>query len=767
MASFDENGKYIKTNWKAGDKITATKLNKIEESIEAVNDNDISRHVEADARLDALEAKDVAHDKEFTNVKNLIKNAEAAAELGDYEINSRMQFLEDDVEQAVTDMNNAVTTIRNEIAEVEGLKAVDEAIQNDMTNAQTQTFAVTDAYKFTVDHDGMMSSLATLNNIEGLSSVDVNALDKPILVSRYLKNICTVDFNKNYFEDAVYLHSIGDCRYTKNGTTVNITGTNAWSCIDFEVPALVEGKKYCVLFDNVIVNSGASAAEMRYYVTNENADYAYIDEDTLSATMHGNVLNESGFNMIFTCNNHSKHTLRLHCSLQLTSGDVTYENIQIYEVKEMIVPDIQLNSLPNSVKDKIKDGVYIKRVSDTVRLDSLEWIASSTNSSTSQFRVYYTNSLSDVAWPVVNHDGNANPNSILCDWFDCVCQNVALSSTQTEPEYMISGITRNLDKSEIRVKVYSSDAPDLASFKTWLTSNNVTMQYELENPIYTDVNMTIKVDKGDTVVINTTKTMDLTYDIQLNTRAQIDTMQTNINHHVHSEYIPLSGGNVTGTIKPASGCYCDLGSSENAWINIYSYPFNMFVEDNGYTSQLKANRGNFRLVDGYGTSVFSWSHDYYIMGPDVTNQINLGSADFRFKSLYLNAQPNVSSDRTLKENIKYVNSNESNVTYEDMYTFVKDDLELATYNLVEHDKLNMGFIAQDLLVNLDGTDNKVGQMIVNPVAVPTEEDIEEGTPYPTLSYDTGMYTSVLAGALKEAINKIEQLEARINELENK
>lgn len=34
---FDENGKYIKTDWKAGDKITATKLNKIEESIEAIS----------------------------------------------------------------------------------------------------------------------------------------------------------------------------------------------------------------------------------------------------------------------------------------------------------------------------------------------------------------------------------------------------------------------------------------------------------------------------------------------------------------------------------------------------------------------------------------------------------------------------------------------------------------------------------------------------------------------------------------------------------
>ena len=41
MASFDENGKYIKTNWKNGDRITADKLNKIEESIEAVNGNKI------------------------------------------------------------------------------------------------------------------------------------------------------------------------------------------------------------------------------------------------------------------------------------------------------------------------------------------------------------------------------------------------------------------------------------------------------------------------------------------------------------------------------------------------------------------------------------------------------------------------------------------------------------------------------------------------------------------------------------------------------
>lgn len=165
MASFDENGKYIKTDWKAGDKITATKLNKIEESIEAVNDNDISRHVEADARLDALEAKDVAHDKELTNIKNTIASNKAAAELGDYEINSRMQFLEKDVEQAVNDMNSAVTTMRNEMnthtntvntnvsnkistfetefdAEVAGLKAVDEVIQDDISEIQNDVLEI-------------------------------------------------------------------------------------------------------------------------------------------------------------------------------------------------------------------------------------------------------------------------------------------------------------------------------------------------------------------------------------------------------------------------------------------------------------------------------------------------------------------------------------------------------------------------------------------------------------------------------------------------
>ena len=160
MASFDENGKYIKTNWKAGDKITATKLNKIEESIEAVNDNDISRHVEADARLDALEAKDVAHDKEFTNVKNIIADNKAAAELGDYEINSRMQFLEQELNEGIEEVHNVASTVDEKIATAEAnLTAQVNTAKSEMTAQVNQGKA--DMEAMVTEVEGELNNLIT------------------------------------------------------------------------------------------------------------------------------------------------------------------------------------------------------------------------------------------------------------------------------------------------------------------------------------------------------------------------------------------------------------------------------------------------------------------------------------------------------------------------------------------------------------------------------------------------------------------------------
>lgn len=191
-----------------------------------------------------------------------------------------------------------------------------------------------------------------------------------------------------------------------------------------------------------------------------------------------------------------------------------------------------------------------------------------------------------------------------------------------------------------------------------------------------------------------------------------------------------------------------------------------------HNSNTDTNDFNARLYCSSANHISMQAHFH----PSSNNAWSIGSSSMRWQIIYLQSSPNVSSDRSMKENISYVNSKSRNaeqVTYKDMYNFVKDDLELAEYNFKNDTSSKMNFIAQDLLYNLDGSDNKVGQMIVNPVAPPTEEEIEEAKSkleegqeyeYPTLSYDTGMYMSVLAGALKTAINEIELLKQEIKEL---
>lgn len=54
MSAFDENGKYIKTLWQTGDIVSADNLNKIEEALTTLNDNDISRHNESIEQIDSV-----------------------------------------------------------------------------------------------------------------------------------------------------------------------------------------------------------------------------------------------------------------------------------------------------------------------------------------------------------------------------------------------------------------------------------------------------------------------------------------------------------------------------------------------------------------------------------------------------------------------------------------------------------------------------------------------------------------------------------------
>lgn len=150
------------------------------------------------------------------------------------------------------------------------------------------------------------------------------------------------------------------------------------------------------------------------------------------------------------------------------------------------------------------------------------------------------------------------------------------------------------------------------------------------------------------------------------------------------------------------------------------------------------------------------------MFPKGTTQ--LGTSANPWYCLISTIAPQVVSDKRKKKNIQYIDdntsqsttyslrTNSSSLTKDDMYNFIRDNLKLATYEMVdakEEDvgKTELGFIAQDIM------DTKVGKYIIN------DSDPDN------LVYDMANRVSVLEGALQIAIKKIEELTQIIKESE--
>jgi hypothetical protein len=214
----------------------------------------------------------------------------------------------------------------------------------------------------------------------------------------------------------------------------------------------------------------------------------------------------------------------------------------------------------------------------------------------------------------------------------------------------------------------------------------------------------------------------------------------------------------------------NAGKSHVGRLSCYNDDNGDFTQVSLYNTSSTSNASSLNIYANHARFSRYVIFNEYIR-PNSNGSIDMGASSYRWRTVYSANGVSTTSDRTLKENIKYVRTGETEINYNDMYNFVKNDLELATYNYINSEERHINFIAQDLLANEDGTDNKVGQFIINPVPVPAKEDIENGEPYPLLSYNTNIYTSVLAGALKESIDKIEELEsekakmqAEINEL---
>lgn len=138
-----------------------------------------------------------------------------------------------------------------------------------------------------------------------------------------------------------------------------------------------------------------------------------------------------------------------------------------------------------------------------------------------------------------------------------------------------------------------------------------------------------------------------------------------------------------------------------------------------------------------------------------------GTGSYMWNVVYAINGVKTSSDRTMKENIKYLD-NVSNhyvdvtneLTTKKLLDFIVNDYALTTYNYIGSNEKKLSGVAQDIIVNADGTDNTVGQLIVD-----CEEAYEEQC---GLCINQTQLLNVSIGAIQELYKKIGILEGKLN-----
>lgn len=178
---------------------------------------------------------------------------------------------------------------------------------------------------------------------------------------------------------------------------------------------------------------------------------------------------------------------------------------------------------------------------------------------------------------------------------------------------------------------------------------------------------------------------------------------------------------------------------------------------------LCCNGGDIKTTDSRAIRYFKNPSGDYVFRPNSTAGVLYnGTGTYPWKEV-CSKNFNNTSDRTLKENVSYLSNANSidnnNIKLKDLYEFMGCELPIALYNYISDTDKKIGFMAQDVIYNTDGSDNKVGQLIVNPKSYKEEHG--------KLTYDVNNYISVIAGALQFSISEVENLKDKIKVLEEK
>ena len=166
----------------------------------------------------------------------------------------------------------------------------------------------------------------------------------------------------------------------------------------------------------------------------------------------------------------SKHD----ASQAISVSEYDWSQFHMYELDSTI----NLRSLPNGVKDELNllTGEYIQRVGEVVLDNTETWNMDTTEDAVQpNTNIFYTGVHSDFK-PLATVD---RAGSLVCDKVNVVPDLYFVDKV---------GIMANTDP-RVYVRVLKTDAPDVATFTTYIQNNPLTLQYQLATPITSHVRL--------------------------------------------------------------------------------------------------------------------------------------------------------------------------------------------------------------------------------------------------------------------------------------
>lgn len=356
-------------------------------------------------------------------------------------------------------------------------------------------------------------------------SITIDADDEDITTNRRYVYVYKYDMNGNFIVNDRYDLGLDIKTYTMNHygyirctirthnvKNITITETDTpQPCIDYRVNSVYAVQGEYPITSEMIEQGGFSTANganttyetMKYEASirlrskdlipvKPNTTY-YIDATNMGGQLVYNVYQWNGnreFMEGYSYTNNDYKTpftftttadtqyIHMLCSKYgngtITVAEYDWSQFHIYELDSTI----NLRSLPNGVKDELNllTGEYIQRVGEVVLDNAETWNMDITeNAMQPNTNIFYTGVHSDFK-PLVTAD---RAGSLVCDKVNVVPDLYFVDKV---------GIMSNTDP-RIYVRVLKTDAPDVATFTTYIQNNPLTLQYELAEPIISHVRL--------------------------------------------------------------------------------------------------------------------------------------------------------------------------------------------------------------------------------------------------------------------------------------